>query len=179
MLAIGNLRRAPGRAMLATASLALGVAALTVLLGITYAFHGAVTGNLLGDVVAVQVRSVDYISAALAIVLGIAAVVDVLVLNQRERSHELALLRATGWSDGELVRLTVAEGLAMAVFGSVVGAVAGLGAAASLAAGGLNRLAAAAALAAIGSILVIAAALLVPAWWTRSLSPSRVLAEEV
>jgi putative ABC transport system permease protein len=177
-LAFGNLARNPGRALLATTSLSLGVAALTVLLGISYAFQGAVTGDLLGDVVAIQVRSVDYLSATLALVLGIAAVVDVLVLNQRERSQELATLRATGWSDGELARLTVAEGMVMAIAGSTIGAALGLGGAASLAAGALGRLAVAATIAGAGSTLAVAAALLVPAWWTRGLSPSQVLAEE-
>lgn len=61
------------------------------LAGISTAFEGEVAGSLLGDAVSVQVRSSDYAAAAVAALLGAAAVADVLYLNVRERAAEYAL----------------------------------------------------------------------------------------
>ena len=51
--------------------------ALTLLVAITLAFRGAVVGTLLGDVVAVQIRGVDYVAVAATVTLGVLAVADV------------------------------------------------------------------------------------------------------
>lgn len=98
-LALTNVLRTPGRSALAATSLAVGAAALTLLVGITLAFQGVVVGSLLGDAVAVQVRGVDYIAVVATVALGVLAVGDVLFLNLRERAGELATLRATGWTE--------------------------------------------------------------------------------
>jgi len=58
-----------------------GVASLTVLLALNLAFDQGVVGSELGGFVVNQVRTVDYLSAALAIVLGAASVGDVLYIN--------------------------------------------------------------------------------------------------
>ena len=58
-LALLNLRRLPLRTAIAAGGLALGVAALTVLIGIERGFHGALLGTLLGNAVSIQVRRPD------------------------------------------------------------------------------------------------------------------------
>ena len=55
----------------------MGVAALAFLLAINLAFRGTLVGTLLGQVVSLQVRAVDYISVGLAIALGAFSVADV------------------------------------------------------------------------------------------------------
>ena len=125
-LALVNLRRAPARAALAAAALAVGIAALTVLLALNLAFDQGVVGSALGVFVVNQVRAVDYLSASLAVTLGGASVADVLYINLRERASEFAVLRAVGWRQGRLARVAIGEGAGIGVAGSVFGAVLGV-----------------------------------------------------
>jgi putative ABC transport system permease protein len=122
-----NLVRAPGRTLVGIASLAVGVGGLTVLAGATLAFKNLLVGTVLGGAVLVQVSTSDYAAVVVIIVLSLAAIADVLYLNQRERATELATLRATGWSRGALARLSAVEGVWIAVLGSLVGGGIGLG----------------------------------------------------
>jgi ABC-type lipoprotein release transport system permease subunit len=126
-LATVNLVRVPGRTALGVLSLAVGIFALTVLAAVTAAFKGAVVGTVLGDAVAVQVRTADYVAVAATLALGGLAVADVLYLNLRDRSAEVATLRATGWDERTLTRLLVYEGAGLGLAGGLLGAALGLG----------------------------------------------------
>ena len=125
-LGLLNLRRLPLRTAIAAGGLALGVAALTLLIGIERGFHGALLGTLLGNAVSIQVRRPDLVAAGITIALAALAVADVLYLNLRERAPELATLRATGWRDGHIVRLILLEGIGLGLLGSAVGLGVGL-----------------------------------------------------
>lgn len=153
-LGLSNLRRMPGRAALAAVALAVGVAALTVLLAIQFSFGHEVAGTALGGFVTNQVRGVDYFSAALAIGLGGASVADVLYLNLRERAPEFAALAAMGWRRKHLVRLGWVEGSAIGLIGSMIGAGTGFAITGSLATP-ISEVAAAAVIAAVGGWLVV------------------------
>lgn len=122
-----NLTRLPGRAVLGGTGLVIGVGALAFLLGIQAAFNGAVAGDVLGNHIDVQVRGSDYAAVALILVLGAGSVADVLVMNLRERTAELAVLRACGWNDRSLRHLVATEGLSLGIAGSAIGAGGGLG----------------------------------------------------
>ena len=177
-LAAVNVLRTPGRALTGAASLAVGVAALTVLVAISTAFHGAVVGSLLGDAVAVQVRRVDYAAAIATVALGVLAVADVVFLNIRERAAELTVIRTFGWPESARSRMVVAEGAIIGLAGSLAGAAVGLAAAAYFA-GRVPPslyLVAAAAVAA-GTVATVAAAIL-PAQGLRRLPPTALLSEE-
>lgn len=121
-LAFVGLGRWPGRTVLGAASLFVGVAALAVLIVIHQTFRGGVVGTSLGNVVAIQVRGVDYLAAALTIALGAFAVADVAYLNISERTAEIGTLRSTGWRDSHIQRLFGTEGLLTAAFGAILGA---------------------------------------------------------
>ncbi len=177
-IAVVNVLRTPGRALVAIVSLGTGITALTVLLAITFAFHGVVVGTLLGDAVAVQVRGVDYVAVAVTIALGILAVADVMVLNIRERSPELAVIRSFGWRERSIGRLVVTEGLVIGVVGSLLGAIGGLFAASRLAGQLPDALYLIAAAETAGGLLVTATAALVPAQALSRLPAARLLAEE-
>ncbi|WP_370094665.1 FtsX-like permease family protein [Streptacidiphilus sp. MAP12-20] len=182
-LALRNLLRAPGRSALGAAGLALGVAAFTVLLGVTLAFHGEVAGSLLGNAVVAQARTVDYASVALSLLLGAAGAVDVLVLSQRERAADLAVLRACGWSGGELARLSLAEGVWLSALGGVLGAGAGLGVLATLGQGLLGGgrvvdLTSAGLLAAAAGVALVCTALTFAIRALARLAPARLLAAD-
>jgi putative ABC transport system permease protein len=176
-MAVGNLTRVPGRTLLGAGALLVGVAALAFLVAVNLAFKGTVVGTLLGNVVSVQVRAVDWLSVTLAICLGELSVADVLVLNLKERAPELVTLNTTGWTQGHLGRLVAYEGLGIGVLGSVVGALLGLGLAAQV--GGIGPKVVLAALVAAG-VGVAAAALAssVPALLVGRMTPPEVLAEE-
>jgi putative ABC transport system permease protein len=177
-LAMINVLRTPGRGLVGALSLAVGVAALTMLTAVTLAFRGAIVGSLLGNAVAVQVRGADYVAVAATVALGVLAVADVLFLNIRERAAELATIRALGWPESALGRLVVAEGAAIGLCGSLIGAAAGLAAAAEFAGQFPARLVLAAVAAGLAGVLVTIAAALLPAQLLRRLPTAQLLAEE-
>ena len=177
-LALLNVARTPGRTLIGVLSLAVGIAALTLLTAVTFAFRGVIVGSLLGDAVAVQVRGVDYIAAGATVVLGVLAVADVVFLNITERAAELATMRSFGWRDAALARLVVTEGAVIGVAGSLAGAGLGLAAAAWFAGQLPARLLAIAAAAVAAGIIITAAAALLPAALLRSLPLAHLLAEE-
>lgn len=158
-LALSNLMRSLGRSLLGALSLAVGICALTLLLALSLAFHGQIVGTLLGNAIAVQTRSVDYVAAAVTVLLGALAIADVLYLNMQERATELATLRAVGWPDRTITWLVTLEGTGIGLAGSIAGAGAGLAGAAvfthSLSG---QLLAITAACAAAGTVIATAAA---------------------
>jgi putative ABC transport system permease protein len=176
-LAAANLARVPGRTAAGAAALAVGVAALTMLVTVTSVFHGTVVGTLLGQAVAVQVHGADEIAVVTAVLLGAAAVADVLWLGIRERAPELAVLAASGWQDGHLARLVVLEGIGTGALGAAAGAVLGLLGALSIGgwAAGLPGVAIAAGLT---GLVCAAAASVVPAALLRRLPLAALTAEE-
>ncbi len=177
-LALMNAARTPGRTTIGVVSLAVGIAALTMLTAVTLAFRGVVVGSLLGDAVAVQVRGVDYIAAGATAALGVLAVADVVFLNIRERGAELATISTFGWREAALARLVITEGVIIGVTGSLVGAGLGLGAAAWFAGQLPARLIAIAAAAVAAGIIITATAALLPAALLRRLPLAHLLAEE-
>ncbi len=177
-LALVNLRRAPARAALAAAALAVGIAALTVLLALNLAFDQGVVGSALGGFVANQVRAVDYLSASLAIILGAASVADVLYINLRERASEFAVVSAVGWRRGHVARVAIGEGVGIGIAGSFFGAVLGLGIAEVILGADLSLLAAAAVAAFVAGILVTVVAASIVATTLQRLPLAATLAEE-
>jgi putative ABC transport system permease protein len=177
-LAWANLARVPGRTLLGATALAIGIAALTLVAAITFAFRGAVVGTLLGDAVAMRVRGVDTVAVAATVLLGAFAVADVLYLNIRERADELASLRAAGWTDGALGRLVTYEGLVIGVIGALVGAGVGLGGAALMVGAAPAELIVTGGATALAGVAVAGLSALVPAALLRRMPIARLLAEE-
>ena len=177
-LAAVNVLRTPGRSLVGALSLAVGVAALTLVTGLTLAFRGVVVGSLLGNAVAVQVRGVDLVAIAATVALGVLAVTDVVVLNIRERSAEFATLRALGWPESALGRLVIGEALLIGVAGSVTGAALGLVAAVGFTGQAPMRLWLAALAGILAASAVTSCAAVLPARMLRYLPTAQLLAEE-
>jgi putative ABC transport system permease protein len=179
-LAARNLLRVPGRTLLGAAGLALGVAAFTVLPALTLAFRDEVAGSLLGNAVIAQARTADYLSVALSLLLGAAGAVDVLVLSQRERAADLAVLRAAGWTTRELARLTLCEGGLLALLGGLAGSAVGLSTVLTLGrrllAGRLPAVVGSALLATSAAIALVCVALAVPIRAHSRMAPAHLLA---
>jgi len=177
-LALANVLRTPGRTIVGAVSLGVGVTALTLLIAVTLAFRGAIIGTLLGDVVTVQVRGVDYIAVAATVILGVLAVADALLISITERAPELATIRAFGWPEPTLRRLVITEGALTGLAGSSAGAALGLAGAAIFAGQLLPLLFAAAGTAVVAGVLVTCAAALLPAHLLRRLPTAQLLAQE-
>jgi ABC-type antimicrobial peptide transport system permease subunit len=154
------------------------VFALTLLLAVAIAFRSAVVGTVLGDAVAVQVRTADYVAVAATLVLGGLAVADVLYLNLRDRAAEIATLRATGWPERHLTRLIALEGAGLGLVGALGGALLGLGAAALFVGEITTTMPFIAAAAAALGILIATLASIAPAAGLRRLPTATLLAEE-
>jgi putative ABC transport system permease protein len=177
-LAATNVLRTPGRSLIGAVSLAVGITALTMLAALSLAFRGVVVGSLLGNAIAVQVRSVDYIAVGATVVLGVLAVADVMLLNITERAAELAAIRAFGWRESTLSRLVVTEGVIIGLGGSLAGAALGLGAAATFAGQAPGPLYLVAAAAVVAGVLVTAAAAVLPTRALRRLPAAHLLAAD-
>ena len=178
VLALVNLRRLPVRTVVAAAGLAIGAAALTLLLGIERAFHGTLVGTLLGNTISLQVRGVDLVAVLLTIALAAISVADVLYLNLQERAAEFVTLRTTGWSEAHLMRLVAWEALGLGLAGSLAGAACGLVLGAILLDVPVGSLALAAGLAAVCGTATALCASLLPLSQIRRLTPAAVLAAE-
>jgi putative ABC transport system permease protein len=174
-LATVNIVRTPARSLVGAVSLAIGIAALTILAALTFAFRGVAVG---GNAVAVQVRGVDYVAVTATVALGVLAVADVVFLNIRERAGELAAFRAFGWPGSAQRRLIVTEGAIIGLAGSLTGTALGLAGAADFTGQLPVALwAVASAAVAVGTLVTTIAALL-PAQALHRLPAAQLLAEE-
>ena len=176
-VAISALIRTPGRFLSAALSVSLGIASLIVLLSIALAFQGDVVGTLLGDAVALQVRTPDVVAGAFIALLGIVTVVDLLYLDLREQAPKYASLQATGWTDARLMALLVWQAALTGLCGACLGAVGGVAAVKWLVSVNHDVIKVAA-LVAIAAVITCAVAALVPALAIRRLPTARLLAEE-
>lgn len=177
-LGLAGLVQVPARTLLAAGALTVGVAALTVLAAVMFAFDGTVVGTVLGDAVSVTARRVDLVAVLVTVTLAALAVADVLYLNIRDRAAELATLRATGWPDAALIRLVVVEGGGIGLLGGTTGAAFGLLAAGLLVGAVSGPLLAIAIGSAAAGTLVALLASLAPALLIRRLPTAALLTEE-
>ncbi len=176
-LAWANLRRVPGRSLVAAAGLCLGIGSLTALLTINRAFQGTVSGTLLGNFVSVQIRTVDYVAVGLTIGLATFSLADVLLLNARERAAETATLQAVGWSSRHIGTLPALEALIVGGAASLTGVA--LGAGVGLVLGGSwSAVLTTALTTGMVGVLVTTLAGLVPSQITARAHPARALATE-
>lgn len=177
-LASVGVRRWPGRTTLGAASLFIGVAALAILIAVQQAFRGNVTGTALGNVVAIQVRGVDYVAAVLTIALGAFAVADIAYLNISERTSEIGTLRATGWSEGHIRTLFGIEALLTSSLGALSGAILGVGIASAFLPIALDITVTSAFIAAVGGVVASMVAVSAPLSRLNKLAPSAAVAGE-
>ncbi len=156
----------------------IGICAITLLSAITWAFHGSITGTLLGDAISLRVRGVDAVAVVATVLLGIAVVADVLYLNIRDRSGELAALTATGWSAAARGRLVSYEAMGIGVIGATAGAALGLVGAGAFAGGFPIGLGWVFAGSLVGGVLLTGMAALIPVLVQSRMAVATLLAEE-
>lgn len=125
-LGLQRILRRPGRLILGAIAVGLAVAALIVLLALVQNFRGQVIGTLLGDAIAIQVRTQDLVAGAFLAALGLTAVAMVLHLNLMEDARMYATLQTLGWRNTRLTASVAIQALALGVTGAVGGAALGL-----------------------------------------------------
>jgi predicted lysophospholipase L1 biosynthesis ABC-type transport system permease subunit len=177
-LALVNLTRLPLRTALGATGLALGIAALTILVAIERSFQGTLVGTLLGNAVSLQVRGADFVAVGLTIALAAISAADVLYLNLRERAAEFVTLETTGWSAGELGRVVLLEAVALGSAAAVAGAAVGIAVGRLLLGVPAGPLALSALMAGAGAIVAATLASLAPTVQLLRLAPPPVLAAE-
>ena len=94
---------------------------LMVMLDGLLAFREALQGTLLGDFVLLQTAVPQLAGALFALLLTFSSVANLLLLQVRERWHEIGLLQALGWRSAFIHRLLVQEGLTLAIAGTIPG----------------------------------------------------------
>ncbi|HET8911425.1 MAG TPA: FtsX-like permease family protein, partial [Ktedonobacteraceae bacterium] len=126
-LALQNVQRMKVRSLVALVSLFLSAALLVVMLDSLLNFQAALKDTLLGSYVLLQTAVPQLAGAIFALILTFLSVSDLLLLNLRERRHEIGLLLATGWRPGHVQRLFVQEGLTLALLGTIPGVLVAIG----------------------------------------------------
>jgi putative ABC transport system permease protein len=177
-LALVNLARLPLRSLLGAAGLALGVAALTVLIAIERSFQGTLVSTLLGNAVSLQVRGPDFVAIGLTIGLAAVSAADVLYLNLRERAAEFVTLGTTGWSPAQVGRVVVLEATALGLLAALAGAAIGIAVGGALLGVPYAPLAAAAAIAGASALGAATLASLAPTLQLLRLPAPPILAAE-
>jgi putative ABC transport system permease protein len=119
--AVVGLRGRYARTLPSVCALAVGVAALSLLLTIQSSFGGSLLATVLGNAISVQTRGLDYVAVALILILSGAGLADALLLSVNERRAEFALLQALGWGTRPLRRLVVLEAALLGVLGAALG----------------------------------------------------------
>lgn len=125
-LGLGSLARTPARLTAGAISLAAGVSALTILIGIVLGFRGDVVGSLLGNAISVQVHTADLVAGALITVISFGTLLDISYLDVREQGPRYAALSAMGWRRSALTTLVLTQSTTTAVIGATTGAALGL-----------------------------------------------------
>jgi ABC-type lipoprotein release transport system permease subunit len=178
MMALRNLTRLPGRTLLGASGLAIGIGALTILVALDRAFQRTLVGTLLGNVISIQVRGVDFLSVVLILLLGVLSVGDVMFLNISDRQAELVTLRTLGWKDSQVAAVVGLEGLGVGLCGSLVGVTLGAVGAVFVAGISVSALLVGASFGIVAGVLASFVASSLPILRIRTLSAPIVLAEE-
>ncbi|TBT84277.1 FtsX-like permease family protein [Propioniciclava sinopodophylli] len=171
-----QLARRPLRLIRAALGVAIAVTALGLLLAIAWSFRGAIVGNLLGDAIALQVRTVDIIAGIVLALLAAIGVAMTLSFGALEDAPDWAVLTAIGWTPQRISRAILTQGAAIGIFGATLGAIAAIAFAVIFTEATLNDLAIPIALVALGAIALSTVASTIPAATIRRLPPARVLA---
>ncbi|WP_148043220.1 ABC transporter permease [Flexivirga caeni] len=175
--ALAMLYRARLRAVTGALTLSIGVAALTTLLAIQFAFHGDVVGTLMGNAISVQVHGSDIAAAVIIALLGLISVADLLYLDATENAPHYATLQATGWRDATLLRLVITQAAVIGALGALIGASVGYALAASLSAFDATVVITGIVIG-LAAVLATLAAAVIPAAHTARLNTARVLSAE-
>lgn len=118
---ITMLAQRPRHLALGAAAVAVGTAAVAMVVEVNWTFAGTVVGSVLGDAVAIQTQTSDVVAVALLAVLALISVAVVLFTGATEDAQALAALRAVGWRDRSIAVLITSQGAIIGLIGATAG----------------------------------------------------------
>jgi cell division protein FtsX len=174
-LALRQVYRMRKRSFLLISITAAGVSLAIVLADIMGELQGVLSVTVLGEFVALRVRSYHHIMIITALSMGGLATLEGLLVSVTERAHDFALLAAVGWERRYVLLVVIVEGAFIGALGGIAGATVG-----TLLFWGLSGHVGpiawmAFALGPIGATLLGGCAGIYPAWHAQHLAPAHVL----
>jgi putative ABC transport system permease protein len=121
--AVRNLRRFPGRTVLAALMIAVACAALGLELIVRRVLDDVALGAWLGRPASPRANAIDIAVVLVIVAVTIVTVADLNSLTVGERAGELRTLRAIGWSARSVGRLVVWEAVLLGLLGGLAAGV--------------------------------------------------------
>lgn len=109
------------RTILSTIAIALPTSLFIFFLFITFRLKGVLYATWLGEYVALEVGTMHYVAMGVALLIAILTTTEIMWQNVNERKSQLAVLKATGWQNGQIRTLVLSEGLMTGLFAGIIG----------------------------------------------------------
>ena len=120
-----SLLRRPSRTALTALAAALASALLVLLLSVTLARQGLLSGTLLGEFLLIRIERFHYALVGIGLALAALAAANAQLSSIVERRREIGLLKAVGWRTRTVARLFLLESALLGALGGVIGTVLG------------------------------------------------------
>jgi putative ABC transport system permease protein len=72
-----------------------------------------------------MVRAMSWGTSLLAVLVGVLGVMNTMLMTVFERTHEICVLLAVGWTRGRIMRMVLYESALLGLFGGVIGVILG------------------------------------------------------
>ncbi|QZY88294.1 ABC transporter permease [Exiguobacterium acetylicum] len=115
------------RTLLSVIAIALPTSLFIFFLFITFRLKGVLYATWLGEYVALEVGTMHYVAMGVALLIAILTTTEIMWQNVNERKNQLAVLKATGWQDGQVRLLVLSEGMMTGLCAGVIGLLTALG----------------------------------------------------
>ena len=109
------------RTLLSIIAIALPTSLFIFFLFITFRLKGVLYATWLGEYVALEVGTMHYVAMGVALLIAILTTTEIMWQNVNERKNQLAVLKATGWRNGQIRLLVLSEGVMTGLFAGIVG----------------------------------------------------------
>jgi putative ABC transport system permease protein len=73
-----------------------------------------------------MVRAMSWGTSLLAVLVGVLGVMNTMLMTVFERTHEICVLLAVGWTRGRIMRMVLFESALLGLFGGVIGVILGV-----------------------------------------------------
>jgi len=115
------------RTLLSVVAIALPTSLFIFFLFITFRLKGVLYATWLGEYVALEVGTMHYVAMGVALLIAILTTTEIMWQNVNERKSQLAVLKATGWQNGQVRLLVLSEGMMTGLCAGVIGLLTALG----------------------------------------------------
>lgn len=114
---IGRLQRN----LVSIIAIALPSALLILFIFVSFRLNGVLYSSWLGQYVAMEVGTPHYVAVAVSLIISILTTSEIIWQNTKERSNEIALLKALGWKNKYVRIMVLVEGAVVGLLGGILG----------------------------------------------------------